>query len=68
MAKPSKNLQGRRVQLVRCNDSFTQLPPGVKGTVELVDDVGTLHVKWDNGSFLGLCWDDGDRWAVLPNN
>jgi len=66
MAKPSKELAGRRVRLVRCNDQYTKIPAGTLGTVQLVDDVGTLHVKWDNGSFLGLVWDDGDRWQVLP--
>lgn len=66
MSKPSKKLEGRRVRLVACNDTLTELPPGSTGVVELVDDAGTLHVKWDNGSNLGLCWDDGDRWTVLP--
>ena len=65
--KPSKNLVGRRVRLIRCNDSYTKLEPGTLGTVSLVDDAGTVHVNWDNGSVLGLCWDDGDRWNVLSN-
>jgi hypothetical protein len=65
MSKPSKALEGRKVRLIRCNDSYTKLEPGTTGTVELVDDMGTLHVKWDNGSSLGLCWDDGDRWSIL---
>ena len=66
MPKPSKDLVGRKVAVVVCNDSFTKLPAGTTGTVALVDDMGTLHVNWDNGSTLGLCWDDGDRWRVLP--
>jgi hypothetical protein len=65
MSKPSKNLQGRRVRLIKCNDSFTKIPAGTTGVVSLVDDMGTLHVNWDNGSTLGLCWDDGDRWEVI---
>ena len=28
--------------------------PGTKGTVSLVDDMGTIHMKWDNGRSLGL--------------
>lgn len=68
MAKVSKALVGRRVRLVRCNDTFTKLPPGVEGTVTDVDDMGTLHVDWDDGSTLGLVWDDGDRWSVLPQS
>ncbi len=65
MAKPSKNIEGRRIRLVKCNDTFSKLAPGSLGTVTLVDDVGTVHVQWDNGSTLGLCWDDGDRWNIL---
>lgn len=29
-------------------------PPGTKGTVRYVDDMGQLGVRWDNGSFLSL--------------
>ena len=50
---------------MRCNDTFSKIKPGECGTVDLVDDLGTLHVKWDCGSVLGLCWDDGDRWEVV---
>ena len=27
---------------------------GVMGTVSHVDDIGTIHVKWDDGKSLGL--------------
>lgn len=64
--QPSKQLVGRRVKLVNCNDAYTKIPAGTLGTVSLVDDMGTVHVNWDNGSTLGLCWDGGDRWQVLP--
>ncbi len=57
--------EGKRVRLVVCNDPYTNLPVGLLGTVISVDDVGTLHVKWDNGSNLGLCKSDGDRWEVI---
>jgi Domain of unknown function (DUF4314) len=59
-------LNGRRVRLVRCNDPHTKLQPGTLGTVTCVDDLGTVHVRWDSGSTLGLCEDDGDRFEVLP--
>lgn len=60
-----RSLEGRRVRLVRCMDPYTNLPSGTEGTVVFTDSVGTLHVKWDTGSNLGLCADDGDRWEVL---
>ena len=34
-----------------------QAPPiGTKGTVTHVDDIGTIHVAWDNGSSLGVAY------------
>lgn len=47
-------LVGKRVELVKMNDPYTTLPPGTQGTIIMVDDLGTIHVKWDNGSTLGL--------------
>ena len=44
---------GTRVELVKMDD--TQAPPiGTRGTVVAVDDIGTIHVRWDNGSSLGV--------------
>ena len=48
------NLSGKRIELVLTTDKFTTLKPGEKGTVDFVDDLGTIHVTWDNGSNLGL--------------
>lgn len=61
-----KTLQGRRIRLVHCSDPYTLLAPGTLGTADFVDDMGTLHVRWDDGSRLGLIAADGDRWEVLP--
>ena len=46
---------GTRVELVQMNDVQAP-PPGTRGTVQYVDDIGTIHVKWDNGSSLGLAY------------
>ena len=35
-------------------DPYSTLKSGDEGTVISVDDIGTLHVKWDSGSSLGL--------------
>lgn len=44
---------GTRIKLVHMDD--IQAPPtGTLGTVRYVDDIGTIHIKWDNGSSLGL--------------
>lgn len=46
---------GSEVVLVRMQDS--QAPPkGTKGTVKCVDDIGTVHVSWENGSSLGIAY------------
>lgn len=44
---------GCRVELVSMDDC--EAPPvGTKGTVIAVDDIGSLIVKWDNGSHLNV--------------
>lgn len=45
--------KGSRVVLVQVDD--IQAPPiGTQGTVQGVDDMGTIMVHWDNGSHLGV--------------
>ena len=44
---------GTRIELFSMEDSQA-IPCGTKGTVVLVDDIGTIHMKWDNGSSLGI--------------
>lgn len=64
--RDAEQLEGRRVRLVSTTDRFTDLPAGTLGTVSLVDSMGTVHVRWDNGSRLGMVWEAGDRFDVLP--
>lgn len=45
--------KGTRVRLVVMDDAFAPAP-GTLGTVEMVDDVGQIHVAWENGSHLAL--------------
>lgn len=47
---------GCRVELDHMTDTYRQLPPGTKGTVRTVDDIGTIHVNWDCGSALGVAF------------
>ena len=44
---------GTRVRLIYMNDARA-VDPDTEGTVDHVDDAGTVHVKWDNGRGLGL--------------
>ena len=45
--------EGTRVELVTMDDPYSKLRPGDLGTVEMVDDIGTIFVQWDCGSGLG---------------
>lgn len=47
---------GCRVELVCMDDPYSRLTPGDQGEVALVDDIGTVHVAWDNGSSLGVAY------------
>ncbi len=35
-------------------DDIQGVEKGIKGTVVGVDDMGTVHMEWDNGRGLGL--------------
>ena len=43
---------GTRVELVEMNDPYREMPPGLMGTVQMVDDAGGIQINWDNGSTL----------------
>ena len=51
---------GTRVVLDYMNDPHAP-PVGTEGTVIHVDDIGTIHVNWDNGSCLGVTEEDRCR-------
>lgn len=49
--------EGSRVELLSMDDPYnSKLYPGCKGTVQAVDDMGTIHVSWDCGSSLGVVY------------
>lgn len=53
VVKPTFSVEDR-VELVYTSDQYTQLQPGTRGTIALIDDLGTIHVNWDDGSRLGI--------------
>jgi len=55
---------GTKVRLISMND-FQAPPTGTIGIVRNVDDIGTIHINWENGSSLGVVEDDGDRIEVI---
>lgn len=46
--------EGTRIELIAMNMEKQPVDAGTKGTVSGIDDIGTLHVNWDNGSTLGI--------------
>lgn len=59
-----KYLPGTRIRLIHMGDDPYPVPDGTKGTVDYVDDMGTIHMRWDNGSSLGLVVGE-DEFEVL---
>ena len=54
---------GTIVKLISMDD--VQSPPvGTIGEVTLIDDMGSVHVHWQNGSTLALI-PDVDSWEIL---
>lgn len=47
---------GTRVELICMDDPHTTLKPGDLGTVDFIDDTGTVFCNWDNGSSLGIVY------------
>lgn len=46
---------GTRVELVKMDD-FQAPPPGTRGTVRGVDDIGSIMVSWDTGGSLSVAY------------
>ena len=57
---------GTKVELVRMNDDHAP-PAGTQGTVSFVDDIGTIHVRWNTGSSLGIAYGE-DVCRIVKNS
>ena len=44
--------KGTTVELLEMNDPYCEMPAGLRGVVDLIDDAGDIHVNWQNGSGL----------------
>ena len=56
---------GTRIRLNSMEDPYAPVAPGTEGEVDFVDDIGTIHMKWDNGRALGIVPGE-DSFSVLP--
>lgn len=54
---------GTRIKLIYMDD-VQSIESGTKGTVELVDDGGNIHINWDNGRTLSLI-ENVDKFEII---
>ena len=59
---------GTRIQLDFMGDDPRPIPPGTKGTVRHVDDIGTVHCDFDNGRRLGLILGEDSFHTITERN
>ena len=56
---------GMRVRMLSMDDKLP-VDEGMEGTIHNIDDLGTLHVKWDDGRSLGVI-PGIDNYQLLPS-
>ena len=59
-ARRARYKKGARVELVSMTDPYTKLKTGDIGTVDFVDDTGTVFIIWDSGSHLGAVFGEDE--------
>ena len=59
----NKELTGKRIRCIQMNDEHP-VESGTEGTISCVDDMGTIHVNWDNGRTIGLVQNE-DQYELL---
>lgn len=45
---------GTILKVISMDDPYHPIPSGTLGEVTMVDDAGTIHMRWQNGSSLGI--------------
>ena len=45
---------GTKLQLISMRDEKYPILPGTIGVVTHIDDLGSIHMKWQNGSSLAI--------------
>ena len=62
--KDPRAKEGMRIRMVSMVDDPNPVPMGTEGTINFIDDMGTIHVKWDDGRLLGVI-PSVDRYQLL---
>ena len=63
--KDSMAKVGMRIRMLSMDDKLP-VDEGMEGTIHNIDDLGTLHVKWDDGRSLGVI-PGIDNYQLLPS-
>lgn len=58
---------GTRIVLNSMGDDPRPIKSGMRGTVKVVDDIGTVHCEFDNGRSLGLIDGEDDFRALVAH-
>ena len=56
--------KGTKLQMITMRNEKYPVPPGTVGEVTHIDDIGSIHMKWENGSSLALI-SEVDSFKVL---
>ena len=51
---------GTRLELIEMGDDPRPVASGTRGTVKVVDDMGSIHMQWDNGRTLAIVPSEDD--------
>lgn len=59
--------EGMRIRMVSMTDDPNPIAPGTEGTIRLIDGMGIIHVKWDDGRTLGVI-PGVDHYQLVPDS
>lgn len=57
---------GTRIEFISMEDPFAPIASGIRGTVKVVDDIGQLHMHWDNGRSLAVVPSEDSFRKLIP--
>lgn len=56
--------KGTRLECIEDTDHYHPIDPGTRGSVEAVDDMGTIYIRWDDGRRSGMVA-DRDKFRII---
>ena len=65
--KDPRAKEGMRIKMVSMSDDPNPILMGTEGTINFIDDMGVIHVKWDDGRVLGVI-PGVDRYKLMESS